>query len=51
LIIGVASVFLGAGAPVLPRRIVTPPLQLLEATAYGADFVMLRYAVRKASAL
>jgi indole-3-glycerol phosphate synthase len=51
VIIGVASVFLGAGAPVLPRRIVTPPLQLLEATAYGADFVMLRYAVRKASAL
>jgi dihydrofolate reductase len=51
VIIGVASVFLGAGAPVLPRRIVTPPLQLLEATAYGADFAMLRYAVRKASAL
>jgi dihydrofolate reductase len=51
VIIGVASVFLGAGAPLLPRRIVTPPLQLLEATAYGADFVMLRYAVRKTSAL
>ena len=51
VIIGVASVFLGAGAPLLPRRIVTPPLQLLDATAYGADFVMLRYAVRKASAL
>jgi dihydrofolate reductase len=46
VIIGVASVFLGAGAPVLPRRIVTPPLQLLEATAYGADFAMLRYAVQ-----
>ena len=51
VIIGIASVSLGAGAPLLPRRIVTPPLQLLEATAYGADFVMLRYAVRKASAL
>jgi dihydrofolate reductase len=50
VIIGIASVFLGAGAPLLPRRIVTPPLQLREATAYGADFAMLRYAVRKDSA-
>jgi len=46
VIISIASVFLGSGAPLLPRRIVTPPLQLLEATAYGADFAMLRYAVR-----
>ena len=50
VIIGMASVFLGAGAPLLPRRIVTPPLQLREATAYGTDFAMLRYAVRKDSA-
>jgi hypothetical protein len=28
---------------------VTPALQLLDAKAYGADFVMLRYAVRKTS--
>jgi dihydrofolate reductase len=49
VIIGIASVFLGSGAPLLPRRIVTPPLQLLEATTYGADFVMLRYVVRKPS--
>jgi dihydrofolate reductase len=49
VIIGMASVTLGSGAPLLPRRIVTPPLQLLSATAYGADFVMLRYAVRKTS--
>jgi dihydrofolate reductase len=48
VIISVASVFLGAGAPLLPRKIVTPPLQLLEAIPYGADFAMLRYAVRKA---
>jgi dihydrofolate reductase len=47
VIISIASVFLGAGAPLLPRRIVTPPLQLLEATAYGKDFAVLRYAVRK----
>jgi hypothetical protein len=33
----------------LPRRIVTPPLQLLDATQYGADFVTLRYAVRRTS--
>ena len=42
-----ASVTLGSGAPLLPRRIVTPPLQLIGVTQYGADFVMLRYAVRK----
>ena len=47
VLISFASVFLGSGAPLLPRRIVTPPLQLLEATAYGADFATLRYAVRK----
>jgi dihydrofolate reductase len=48
VIIGIASVMLGSGAPLLPRRIVTPPLQLLDATQYGADFVTLRYAVRRA---
>ena len=48
VIISMASVFLGAGAPLLPRKIVTPPLKLLEATPYGADFAMLRYGVRKA---
>ena len=51
VIISVASVFLGSGAPLLPRKIITPPLQLIEATAYGADFAMLRYAVRNGSAL
>ena len=49
VMIGLASVTLGSGAQLLPRRIVTPPLQLLGATQYGADFVMLRYAVRRAS--
>jgi dihydrofolate reductase len=49
VIIGMASVTLGSGAPLLPRRIVTPPLQLLGATPYGKDFVMLRYAVRGTS--
>jgi dihydrofolate reductase len=51
VIIGMASVFLGSGAPLLPRRIVTPPLQLLEVTQFGADFAMLHYAVRKGSTL
>jgi len=41
------SVFLGSGAPLLPRKIVTPPLQLLEVTRFGADFAMLRYALAK----
>jgi dihydrofolate reductase len=49
--ISMASVFLGSGAPLLPRKIVTPPLQLLEVTQYGADFATLRYAIRKTSAL
>jgi len=47
VIIGVAPVFLGAGAPLLPRKITTPPLELLEATPYGKTFVTLRYAVIK----
>ena len=47
VILGVAPVFLGAGAPLLPRRIVTPPLELTEVTAYGRVFAMLRYAVRR----
>jgi dihydrofolate reductase len=51
VIIGMASVFLGSGAPLLPRKIVTPPLQLLEVTQFGTDFAMLRYAVGRSSAL
>jgi dihydrofolate reductase len=47
LILGVAPVFLGSGAPLLPRRIVNPPLELVGATAYGRTFAMLRYAVRR----
>ena len=50
LILGVASVTLGAGAPLLPRRIVTPPLRLLEVKQYGGDFASLRYAVGPALA-
>jgi len=47
LILGVAPVTLGGGAPLLPRRITTPPLRLVEVTQYGEVFAMLRYAVRR----
>jgi dihydrofolate reductase len=45
VIIGVAPVFLGAGAPLLPRRITAPTLKLTDVTRYGDTFVTLRYAV------
>lgn len=47
MIVQVASVTLGAGAPLLPRRIATPPLRLVSATAYGEAFAELRYEVRR----
>ena len=46
VIVCVASVTLGSGAPVLPRSIVTPPLRLLSVTQYGDAFAELRYDVR-----
>ena len=48
LILGVAPVFLGAGAPLLPRRITAPDLRLTDVTRYGGTFVTLRYAVNRA---
>lgn len=45
VLLSVAPVFLGSGAPLLPRRVATPPLELLETRAYGSTFVTLRYAV------
>jgi dihydrofolate reductase len=48
LILGVASVTLGSGAPLLPRRITTPPLRLREVRQYGESFVTLRYTVPRA---
>jgi hypothetical protein len=36
-------VFLGGGAPLLPRRITPPRLRLVSATAHGEDFATLRY--------
>jgi dihydrofolate reductase len=49
LIVQVVSVTLGAGAPLLPRRVTTPPLRLVSATPYGAAWVELRYEVPKAA--
>lgn len=48
VIVQVAPVTLGAGAPLLPRRVATPPLRLVSATTLGGTFVELRYAVLKA---
>lgn len=45
IIVSVAPVTLGAGAPLLPRRIAQPPLQLLSAKPVGGAFAELCYAV------
>ena len=47
VILGVASVFLGSGAPLLPRKITGPSLELVESRQYGGAFVSLRYRVRR----
>jgi len=44
IIVTVAPVTLGAGKPLLPRAITTPPLALLGTQVHG-PFVQLRYAV------
>lgn len=44
LIIQVAPVTLGRGAPLLPRRIASPPMRLISARTYG-PMVELRYEV------
>ncbi len=44
IVIQIASLTLGGGAPLLPRR-VDPPLRLLSATTFGQDFVELHYQV------
>lgn len=50
VVVTVTSVTLGAGAPVLPRRITTPPLILRSARAYGTAYAELIYAVPKPAA-
>lgn len=48
LIVQVGSVTLGAGRPLLPRRIAFPPLRLTAARAIGTGFAELRYDVPRA---
>jgi len=45
VIVQIASVTLGSGAPLLPRKIATPPLKLLSAKMRGDAFVELQYEV------
>jgi dihydrofolate reductase len=48
IIVSIAPVTLGSGAALLPRKITTPQLRLVEAKAYGEVFAGLRYAVQRA---
>jgi dihydrofolate reductase len=45
LIVQVASVTLGAGKPLLPRQITSPPLTLVAVNRFGPGFAELRYTV------
>jgi dihydrofolate reductase len=45
LFVQVGSVTLGAGKPLLPRAITSPPLRLLSARAVGVGFAELHYEV------
>ena len=45
IFVQVASVTLGAGKPLLPRAIVSPPLRLLSARTVGTGFAELHYAI------
>jgi dihydrofolate reductase len=47
VIVTIASVTLGGGAPLLPRRIASPPLRLVSARTYGTAFAQLTYAVQR----
>jgi len=48
IFVQVGSVTLGAGKPLLPRSIVSPPLRLISATAVGTGFAELHYEVPRA---
>ncbi|WP_224337380.1 dihydrofolate reductase family protein [Haloprofundus halobius] len=47
LILSVAPVTLASGAPLLPRRITTPPLKLTNVAKHGEVFVALTYEVQR----
>jgi dihydrofolate reductase len=44
------SVTLGAGKPLLPRKIISPPLRLVSVNAFGEGFAELHYEVPRPSA-
>ncbi len=46
----IGSVTLGAGKPLLPRRITSPPFQLVSARAVGTGFAELVYRVSRSAA-
>lgn len=50
LMVQVGSVTLGAGKPLLPRAITSPPLRLLSARAVGSGFAELHYEVPRQEA-
>jgi dihydrofolate reductase len=45
LFVQIGSVTLGAGKPLLPRRITSPPLRLVSVKAFGTGFAELHYEV------
>ena len=47
IVVSIASVTLGSGAPLLPRSIVTPPLKLVSANRINDGFVDLYYEVSR----
>lgn len=50
IIIFIASVTLGGGAPLLPRAITNPPLRLVSLTRMGEAFARLQYEVPRRTA-
>lgn len=47
IVVTITSVTLGGGAPLLPRRIASPPLRLRSVKQHGAGFAELTYEVTK----
>lgn len=47
MIVTMAPVILGAGKPLLPRRIAIPPLRLVSVKDYGQSFVQVTYELPK----
>lgn len=45
IVVTLAPVTLGSGAPLLPRRIVDPPLKLVDVEQHGGVYAILTYAV------